>query len=68
MVARTVKGPVFTIVVDGKEIVVQHVNAKGKRCRVTAPNGVRIVSGYPSTFDREQSDHAAVADSLEDAA
>lgn len=55
MIARTVKGPVFTIVVDGKAIVVQHVSAKGRRCRVTAPNGVQILSGFPeSNRDRPE--------------
>lgn len=44
MPARTVKGPVFTIVVDGKRITVKHVGSKGKRCRVIAPHGVLIES------------------------
>ncbi len=39
---RTVKGAVFTIVVDDKRIVVKHVFGKGKRCRVILPPGVLI--------------------------
>jgi hypothetical protein len=43
MPARTVKGPQFAIVVDGKRIIVKHVYAaKGKRCRVIVPEGVLI--------------------------
>lgn len=42
MVMRTVKGSVFTIIVDGKRIVIQHVSGKGKRCRISMPDGVRI--------------------------
>jgi hypothetical protein len=42
MSARTVRGPSFTIVVDGKRIFVKHVDCKGKRCRVIAPEGVTI--------------------------
>lgn len=42
MTMRTVKGPVFAIVVDQKRIVIQHVGGKGKRCRVSMPPGVRI--------------------------
>ena len=42
MSIRTVKGSAFAILVDGKRIVVTHVFGKGKRCRVTAPPGVRI--------------------------
>ncbi len=47
MPTRTVKGPTFTIVVDGKKIVVKHVYSKGKRCRVIAPEGVTIETGRP---------------------
>lgn len=39
---RTVKGAVFTILVDDKRIVVKHVFGKGKRCRVIVPPGVLI--------------------------
>ncbi len=39
---RTVKGAVFTIVVDDKRIVIKHVFGKGKRCRVIVPPGVLI--------------------------
>ncbi len=39
---RTVKGTVFTIIVDDKRIVIKHVFGKGKRCRVIAPPGVFI--------------------------
>ena len=42
MSARTIKGAVFTIVVDDKRIIVKHVFGKGKRCRVTIPPGVSI--------------------------
>ncbi len=42
MRARTVKGSVFAILVDGKRIIVKHVFCKGKRCRVFAPPGVTI--------------------------
>ncbi|WP_010587997.1 hypothetical protein [Schlesneria paludicola] len=45
MPVRTVKGPVFTLIVGGQQIVVKHVNAKGKRCRVFAPEGVLIEPG-----------------------
>jgi len=45
MPVRTVKGSVFTLIVHGQQIVVKHVNAKGKRCRVFAPEGVLIESG-----------------------
>ena len=44
MPARTVKGTVFTIVVDGKRIIVKHISSKGKRCRVIVPEGVIIIS------------------------
>jgi hypothetical protein len=42
MRSRTVRGTVFTILVDDKRIVVKHVLGKGKRCRVIAPAGVLI--------------------------
>ncbi len=42
MSLHTVKGAIFTIVVDDKRIVVKHVFGKGKRCRVIAPPGVLI--------------------------
>ena len=42
MKLRTVKGAVFTILVDDKRIVVKHVFGKGKRCRVIGPPGVLI--------------------------
>ncbi len=42
MSARTVKGPYFAIIVDDKRILVKHIYAKGKRCRVIAPEGVLI--------------------------
>lgn len=45
MHARTIKGSVFTIIVDSKRITVKHVFSKGKRCRVILPDGVMIESG-----------------------
>ncbi|HEY0984083.1 hypothetical protein [Schlesneria sp.] len=42
MPERTVKGAAFTIIVDDKQIRVEHVFGKGKRCRVYAPPGVLI--------------------------
>ena len=54
---RTVKGSVFTIVVDDKRIVVKHVFGKGKRCRVTVPPGVVIEEGrhHPAAIDHHDS-------------
>jgi hypothetical protein len=59
MVARTVKGSEFTIIVDDKRITVKHLYCKGKRCRVIAPAGVRI----ETTCQRQPfSDHAGQPD------
>jgi hypothetical protein len=52
---RTVKGAVFTIVVEGKRIVVKHVSGKGKRCRVIAPAGVSIEE-HRGTANQQQTD------------
>ena len=62
MIARTVKGPVFTILVDGKAIVVQHVASKGRRCRITAPNGVRIVTGCADDDEIRRSENNSCGD------
>ena len=57
---RTVKGSVFTIVVDDKRIVIKHLYGKGKRCRVIAPPGVFIEEERrPSTIiDHGDSRHS----------
>ena len=56
MPARTVKGPVFTLIFQGQTIVVKHIPAKGKRCRVFAPDGVQIESGLVTLETRKSSD------------
>ncbi len=55
MVARTVKGTIFTIIVDGKRITVKHIAAKGKRCRVTGPEGVMIESSCSNSSEQKRS-------------
>lgn len=62
MPVRTVKGPVFTLIVDGRQIVVKHVNAKGKRCRVFAPDGVLIETGLVSI--EESGEHSSPKERL----
>jgi hypothetical protein len=52
MPARTIKGSQFTIIIEGKQITVKHVTGKGKRCRVIAPDGVRIEANYKNAGPR----------------
>jgi len=57
MRARTVKGNQFTIQLGDKRIVIKHVAGKGKRCRVTVPQGVTITSSDPDfSMDDDDSD------------
>ena len=61
MTLRTVKGAVFTILVDGKRIVVKHVFGKGKRCRVIVPPGVVVIEEQrrrSAVIDRGNSIHS----------
>ena len=51
---RTVKGSTFTILVEGQQVVVQHVSGKGKRCRVIFPPGVRILDEPQLAEARDQ--------------
>ncbi len=61
MCVRTVKGNKFTILIEGQQIVVQHVPGKGKRCRVIFPPGVRILDEQQLTVERDQSELAGEA-------
>ena len=55
MSVRTVKGTAFTIVIGDQRIVIKQVYGRGKRCRVTAPPGVRIEEYLPQTGGRQNS-------------
>ena len=56
MCIRTVKGKKFTILIEGQQIVVQHVPGKGKRCRVIFPPGVRILDEQQLAVARDQNE------------
>lgn len=60
MPERTVKGAAFTIVVDDKRILVEHVFGKGKRCRVSAPPGVVIEPSTPAGLNERRPAEPAI--------